>query len=61
MRFLKAVRDLGSPENDAVTARLSAVTSRGKVEVSSYHCAEAQSVERRFFAPDDVEASSLDG
>ena len=60
MRFLKGMRDVGSPDNDAITARLSAVTSRGKMEVSSYHCGEGQSVERRFFAPDEVEASAGD-
>lgn len=54
MRFLKGMRDVVSPDNDAVTARLSAVTSRGKIEVSSYHCGESPSVERRFFSPDEA-------
>ncbi len=58
MRFLKGMRDYVSPDNDAVTARLSAVTSRGKIEVSSYHCGESASVERRLWSQDEVGADA---
>ena len=58
MRFFTRVRDLGSPENDQVAARLSAVTSRGKSEVcSDFGDSQSQrSVERRFWSPDEVAA-----
>ncbi len=58
MRFLKGMRDYVSPDNGAVTARLSAVTNRGKIEVSSYHCGESAPVERRLWSQDEVGAEA---
>lgn len=36
MKFLKGKNGAGTPEEDAIASRLTAVTNRGKVEVSGY-------------------------
>jgi len=57
MRFLRSKGANDAPENADVIARLSAVTSRGKLEVSEYFGRENElpAIHRPSWSPDEVD------
>jgi len=65
MRFLKSMRAPGAAENAALAERLSAITNRGRVELSSYPVldepSEPQGMQRIFWTPDELAAESSGG
>lgn len=53
MRFFKSMRTDSAPENLAATARLNAVTGRGRIEVSEYPDIERR---QRYWSPLEVQS-----